>query len=135
MIEPENQNPEASELGELKEQCAALRSQTTALLLALVVLSGTFSAFLFVQARRARGDLVAFRPQANQIAEASKREEPAIRDFFAKLNEFGRTHPDFLPVLNKYKIQTPAAPATATTAIPSIAPAPKPAAPAPTPKK
>jgi len=135
MIEPENPSPEASDLGELKEQCAALRSQTTALLLALVVLSGTLSAYLFVQARRARVDLEAFRPQANQVAEAIKREDPAIRDFFAKLNEFGRTHPDFQPVLSKYKIQTPAAPATATTSAPPAAPAPKSTAPAAPPKK
>ena len=120
MSEPENQSPDASELEELKEQCAALRSQMTALLLALVVVSGTLSAYLFVQAHRARNDLKEFKPQATPIIEASTRDEPIIRYFAARLADYGRTHPDFVPILKKYGI-----PVTNTTAAPKPAPATK----------
>ena len=133
MNDIEMTTPASPEPDELKEQVAALRGQVTTLTLALFVLSGILSGFLYVQTRRARTDLNQFGPQANQIIELSIREEQAVRDFVAKLADFGRTHPDFLLILKKYGIPLTNAPAT--TAIPSIAPAPKSTAPAAPPKK
>src|SRR5689334_4376742 len=69
MSEPTSPNPALSEVEDLRDECAALRWQTTNLLLALLILSGTLNVYLFVQARRARFDLAAVRPQINQVIE------------------------------------------------------------------
>ena len=130
MSESENRIPGSSEMEELKEQLDAMRSQVTALLLALVVVSGTLSVYLFVQARHARNDLLTFRPVATQVNNQARREEPILRGFLTKLNEYGRTHADFMPILSKYKFQFPTSAATATTSVPPANPAPNPAAPA-----
>ena len=137
MNEPETTTSMRPDVDELKAECAALRHQATTLLLALLVLSGTFTVYLGLQARRANKDLETIRPQAAQIREASLREEPFIKDLAIKLAEFGRTHPDFMAVLNKYKIQIKAAPGAATNSAAPAASAPAAVTPKPSaaPKK
>jgi len=117
---------------DLKQHCASLQRQVTTLLLAVFVLSGTVTVFLWRQARYARADLEVLKPPAAQIIQSFKQEKVIMDDFVAKLAEFGKTHPDFAPILNKYKIQ-PAAPQGSTSAPPATV-IPKPvAAPAPAP--
>ena len=130
MIEPENRSQNNSELVELKEQFAALRSQATVLLLAIIVLASAFNVYLYLQTRLVRRDVEGIRPQATQAMELAKREDPTIKDFLTKLTEYGRMHPDFMPILNKYIKQLPAASASATTSAPPAATTPKSAAPA-----
>jgi hypothetical protein len=116
MNEPDTKTPTRPETGDLSGQVAALRRQATTFGLALIILSGTLNVYLYVQARRARNDLNALRPQANQIIDAYKRQEIIVKDFMARLGDYGRTHPDFVPILNKYRIPVSSAPApTATT--------------------
>lgn len=97
---------------ELSDQIAALRRQTFTLLLALIIVSGTLTVFLYRQASLTRSDIKAIKPQATQIIQAFTQNGPNIQNFVKDLAAFGATHPDFQPILKKYGI-APAAPAAA----------------------
>lgn len=135
MSELENRNVGTGDSAELQQQCACLQRQITTLLLAVFVLSGTVTVFLWRQARYARKDLEVLKPPALQIIQSFKQEKPIMDDFVSKLAEFGKTHPDFMPILTKYKIQ-PVATAGITSAPPAvIAPKTVPAPSSTTPKQ
>ena len=114
---------------EATEKTSALASQLQLLQLALIILSGTFATYLYIQVHRARIDLTVlkqvFLPMDQQFV---TQEKPLGDAFIGKLSEYGRTHADFLPILKKYQIPV----ATAAPPPAALAPAPaKPAAPAP----
>jgi hypothetical protein len=119
MDELENKIPGTSDLAELKTECADLRRQTTFLLAALVIVSLTLSAVLGLQAVRTKKELDILRPQVTQIMDANKKEEPLIQNFASRLGEFGRSHPDFAPILNKYQIRPTATNVTSPIAMPA----------------
>jgi hypothetical protein len=118
MDELENKISGTSDLTELKTECADLRRQTTFLLGALVIVSLTLSAVLGLQAVRAKKELDILRPQVAQIVDANKKEEPMIQNFASRLGEFGRSHPDFAPILNKYQIRPNVTNGAGPTAMP-----------------
>src|SRR6267154_3290600 len=89
---------------ELSQQIDALRRQTFTLLLALIIVSGTLTVFLYRQASLTRKDIAAIKPQATQIIQAFNQNGPNIQNFVKQLAAFGATHPDFQPVLKKYGI-------------------------------
>src|SRR5258706_2089872 len=89
---------------ELSEQIATLRRQTFTLLLALIIVSGTLTVFLYRQASLTRRDIKAVKPQAMQIIQAFTQKGPDIQNFVKELAAFGVTHPDFQPILKKYGI-------------------------------
>jgi hypothetical protein len=111
-------SPASTELTELKEQYAQLRAQTHNLRIAQLIVALAVAGFFWVEARRNGQALETLRPQAAQVADVTKKQTPAINDFVNRLAEFGRTHPDFVPVLTKYGIST-----TTTSAVPGISPA------------
>jgi hypothetical protein len=86
---------------ELSDQIAALRRQTFTLLLALIVVSGTLTVFLYRQASLARRDIT----QTTQIIQALNRNRAGIQDFVQQLAAYGQRNPDFQEqVLKKYGI-------------------------------
>lgn len=89
---------------ELSDQITALRRLTFTLLLALIIVSGTLTVFLYRQASLTRRDIAAIKPQATQIIQAFAQNGPNIQAFVKQLAAFGATHPDFRPVLQKYGI-------------------------------
>src|SRR5487761_2787870 len=97
-----NESPSSS--AEIQDQIAALRRQTFTLLLALIIVSGTLTVFLYRQASLTRRDIAAIKPQAAQIIQAFTQNGPNIQNFVKQLAAFGATHPDFRPVLQKYGI-------------------------------
>jgi hypothetical protein len=110
---------------DLQGQYEALRHLVVSILILVVVISGTFNIYLLRQWRSTSKDLAGIRPQAAQmIAEYQKVSGPLMTDFIKRITEFGRTHPDFAPVLAKYGLK----PATLTN-LPAAIPA------ATTPKK
>lgn len=104
MNEPEDTTPDSSELTELRTECAQLRKQATTTLIALIVISGTLAGFLFLQVWRTGRDTDSLREQQRRYAELAQREQPAIHNLLSKLAEYGRTHPDFKPIMAKYGI-------------------------------
>ena len=94
---------------ELMDQVVALRHQVFTLLLALVVVSGTVTVYLYRQASLAGKDMAAIKPQATQMIAAFKRDQPSMETFVKQLTAYGVTHPDFQPILKKYGIVPPPA--------------------------
>jgi hypothetical protein len=112
------------DLTDLQAQYEALRHLVVSILVLLVVISGTLNIYLLRQWRTTSKDLAGIRPQATQlIAEFQKVDGPRMQDFVKKITEYGRTHPDFGPVLAKYGIN-PATPTNPSPATPAAA-APK----------
>jgi hypothetical protein len=90
---------------EISEQICALQRQTFMLLLALIVVSGTLTVFLYRQASLARTDITNLKPQATQVINAFNQNHANIQSFVRQLAAYGQTHPDFQQqVLKKYGI-------------------------------
>jgi hypothetical protein len=118
-----------------QRQGAALQGQVTTLLLATVVLSGILAAYLYVQQRFAIQDREVNKQLAGQFIQLyQKQQKPAMDNLVEKLRDYGKTHPDFLPVLNKYGYGLPTAGAAAAPSPPTKSVTPKPA-PAAAPRK
>ena len=82
-------------------ETAALRSQVFTLLVALIVVSGTLTVFLFRQTSLAGKDLA----QADQLSQTFAKNEAGVNNFINQLVGFGQQHPDFVTtVLKKYGI-------------------------------
>jgi len=96
---------------EVPDQIAALQRQVFTLLLALIVVSGTLTVYLFQQATIARHDIAGLKPQATKVIDTYNQNRAEIQSFVQQLAAFGKTHPDFQPILKKYGItEQPAAP-------------------------
>jgi hypothetical protein len=89
---------------EISDQICALQRQVFTLLLALIVVSGTLTVFLYRQASITRRDIAGIKPQATQLINAFKQNSPGVQVFVNQLIAYGQTHPDFRPVLQKYGI-------------------------------
>ena len=118
---------------DLQRPGPALQGQLTTLLLATVILSGILTAYLYVQQRFAIQDREANKPIVGQFIQVFRQQQKPVMDgMVEKLREYGRAHPDFLPILTKYGYGLPpatAGPAPATPAKTGVA------APATAPKK
>lgn len=103
----ENQTPSApqGELNQLREQYESLRQLVTSLLILMIMISGAFFLFAYRQYKWVHSELVAVRPGATQmIAEYQKKNGPAMDDIVKKIRDYGRTHPDFDPIMKKYSL-------------------------------
>jgi hypothetical protein len=85
-------------------QVAALQRQVFSLLVALIVVSGTLTVYLYRQASIARKDYEAIRPQAQQIIAAYNQNQGLMINFVNQLVAYGQQDPKFRPVLAKYGI-------------------------------
>jgi hypothetical protein len=119
-----NPLPQSNPQTDMMDQVVALRHQVFTLLLALVVVSGTLTVYLYRQASVAKKDLAAVKPQATQMIDAFKRDHPMMDAFVKQLTAYGVTHPDFQPILKKYGI-TPQTQAGPTPVVPATPVAPK----------
>jgi hypothetical protein len=101
---------------DLSAQVAALRRHALTLLLALIVVSGTLTVYLFQQARQAGRDVA----QEKQIIANLNQNRPAIDGFVNQLIAYGAKNPDFAQqILKKYGIvSNPPAPAAPAPAAP-----------------
>jgi hypothetical protein len=129
----ENKTPAENEVTELRDQVESLRHLVGSMLILLVVVSGTFNIYLLRQWKTSKTDLAVFKPQAaNLIASYQKNEQPAVENFIKKMVEYGQTHPDFAPILNKYQIKAAPPPAGAASPVPPVPGAATPATGSPT---
>jgi hypothetical protein len=81
-------------------EIAALRNQVFNLLVALIVVSGTLTLFLYRQASVSGKDI----DVVNHQIDTYKQAEPAIMSFVNQLGAYGMTHSDIRPILSKYGI-------------------------------
>ena len=89
---------------ELTDQIAALRRQITTLLLALIVVSGTLTVYLWYQSHILGKEIDAIRPQAMQVMKILNQTSPVVEKLVPQFVAYGQTHPDFQPILKKYGI-------------------------------
>ena len=120
MDELENRNPVEPDLAELQRQFDALRHLVVSILVLLVIVSGTFNIYLWRQVRSTKRDLDTWRPYASNLMSGyQKGDGQVVEAFLRNIGDYGRTHPDFAPILNKYNIRMPPATGAApTTAVP-----------------
>jgi hypothetical protein len=91
--------------------CANLQHQLNSAVVLLLVVSATLTLFFWRQVIVARKDVNAMKLA---VAEYQKTSVPTLQDFTRRLQEYGKTHPDVMPILNKYgvnQISNPPAPA------------------------
>jgi hypothetical protein len=124
----------SSELSELKAQCAELQSQAHTLRVVLLYVIGALCLFFWREASFNGHIAAQMQPQviqASQVVEAlgkqgssMEKQMQAIQGAVSRLVDYGRTHPDYVPILNKYGVPvTPAAGSAAPAT--SAPPAPK----------
>ena len=88
------ESPDSS-VSALKDQVSALERQVFSLLLALIVVSGTVTIYLYRQASLLRKDIEALTPQAEQIIKTVNDNRAGMTTFISQLAAYGQTHPDF----------------------------------------
>ncbi len=88
-------------------EICVLKRQVFTLLVALVVVSGTLTVYLYRQASITGKDIAAIQPQAQQLIGAFNQNQSLMIGFVNQLVAYGQAHPDFRPVLMKYGIQPP----------------------------
>jgi hypothetical protein len=81
-------------------EIAALRNQIFTLLVALIVVSGTLTLFLYRQASVAGKDL----DTGKLLLKNYNLSQPEIMNFVNQLGAYGMTHPEIRPLLAKYGI-------------------------------
>ena len=95
---------------DVQAELDALRHLVVSILILLIVISGTFTIYLLRQWRTTKREIDAIRPQVAQMVGIYQRDEaPWMQDILKKFTDYGRTHPDFAPVLAKYNIKQSAA--------------------------
>ncbi len=72
-------------------------------ILSLLVMSLGVNLFLFKQMQGARTQLAASRAMTRTLSEQYQVKEPAMRQFVQSLQTFSATHPEFQPVLQRYR--------------------------------
>jgi len=85
-----NESPDLA-VSILKEKVALLERQSFSQLLALIVISGTLTAYLYRQASVMHKDI----DSNQQIINAVNDNRKGMSEFLNELAAFGQTHPDF----------------------------------------
>lgn len=99
---------------DLQAELKVAKRQISNLLIMLLVVSGTLTIYLLQQVRYDRANLAllanqeARLPEARQIiSDYNQKRVPAMQNFLEQLQEYGKTHPDILPLLAKYGLVRP----------------------------
>jgi hypothetical protein len=109
---------------------AALKNQVYVLLVALIVVSGTLTVYLYRQVSVANKELA----ECQRVSALVVNNQNTIEALVGKLADYGTRHPDFQPVLKKYGITEAPHAAAPRAAAPRPAASPA-AAPQAAPKK
>jgi type II secretory pathway component PulF len=99
-------------------EIAALKNQVFTLLVALIVVSGTLTVYLYRQASLTRKDMALIQQQGKQITAVLNQNEAVVSTFVTRLMAYGEKHSDFVPVLKKYGLAPGAGVPAATPAAP-----------------
>jgi hypothetical protein len=135
MDEIENKTSDQTDSADLQMQFDSLRHYVLSVLILVIVVTGALNIYLYYQFKAAGRELETARPMVQNLVSGYNRGDgPALEKFVRDSMEYGRTHPDFGPYLDKYGLRPPPGMAIPP---PGAGPAPKapPAAPAPVPAK
>jgi len=131
MDEIETKTSEQTEPVELQMQFDSLRHFVLSVLILVIVVSGVLNIYLYYQFKSTGRELESVRPLVQNLRNGYNRGDgPAIERFVRESMDYGKTHPDFTPYLDKYGLRPPsgmAAPTPIAAPVmkaPSSAPAP-----------
>lgn len=94
-------------IGEVEQQCHDLRTLLNATFVVLLVLSLSVNLFLGKQMRLIRAKVSESRPVIQRMQAEFQKKEPNMRNFVNALQSFGAVHPDFLPIIGRYRQVVP----------------------------
>jgi hypothetical protein len=118
--------PVPSDEIEITDRIESLRNLVISLLVLVLIISGTFNLYLWYRFKQAGKDLEAFRPTANQLlADNARGSGPLMDRFVNQVTEYGKTHPDFGPIMTKYGLKTGPTGAVPSTPMPQVPSIPK----------
>src|SRR5947207_5353504 len=87
---------------EFQVQFDALRHFVLSVLILVVVISGTLNIYLLYQFKSTGRELEAVRPMVQNLRNGYNRGDgPVIERFVRESIEYGKTHPEFIPYLDK----------------------------------
>ena|SRR5947208_1130606 len=133
MDEIEAKTLEQTEPSDLQVQFDSLRHFILSVLILIIVVSGTLNIYLLYQFKSTGRELESVRPMVQNLRNGYNRGDgPAIERFVRESMEYGKTHPDFTPYLDKYGLRPPPG---ATAPMPMTAPVMKAPTSAPVPVK
>jgi hypothetical protein len=122
----DNPAPLQQSPADVRAELDSLRHIVVSLLTLVFVLSGTMNLYLLRQYRSLTKELAEKGPQMERLALDYQRGVPFMTNVVAKLTEYGRTHPDYVPYLAKYGFKpagaaspAPASPSSLTPASPA----------------
>jgi hypothetical protein len=99
------ENPSSATNEELRQRCCGLQSQVNILIFLLLLISVTVSFYLYAQDRWTNRDLQAIKPLATQMMQNyMQKEKPQIEAFTQQLRDYAKSHPDFRPIIEKYRL-------------------------------
>lgn len=84
-----------------------LQTLVLAAIAAVLVMSLGVNLFLYKQMRSARQQLTAARSLVQNLSDQYQAKEPAMRQFVITLQSFAAAHPEFEPVIQRYRIALP----------------------------
>jgi hypothetical protein len=124
MDEIETKGSDQTEPAGWQVQVDALRHFVLSVLILVVVISGTVNIYLLYQFKATGRELEAVRPLVANLRNGyAHGDGPAIERFVRDSMEYGKTHPDFAPYLDKYGLRAPPGAAPSPTTVPTPAPA------------
>ena len=122
-----------SELADLKATVATLESQTHTLRVIVLIVIGALCLFFWREASYNGVLAAALQPQVNQINQfvahlqkqdsSIEKQNQALQAAAMKLVEYGKTHPDYVPILIKYGLAAAPAGTAPAAAKPASVPA------------
>jgi hypothetical protein len=119
MDQPDMHPQENSELAQMRQQFEHLQQLVISALVLVIIISGAFNLFLLRQVKYSRIDLAVVRPEAQGLVDQyNKSGAPALAQIVKRFIDYGKTHPDFQPILIKYKLLKPPSESPATGAPP-----------------
>jgi hypothetical protein len=91
------------DLEALRREYQSLRVLFQAVVVTMIVFTGSLTIFLWRQTSLLRRQVQASRPMVNQLAnDYQKIGGPMVKSFLSELHGFSKTNPDFTPILTKY---------------------------------
>ena len=105
---PQNNLP-APAANAVETEIEGLRQLLVFVLVLLLLVSGTLTVFVFRELNEATKDFEGLNAQFSQI----QTQRQVMATVIGKLADYGKAHPDYVPILTKYHIavnQTPVAP-------------------------
>jgi hypothetical protein len=105
-------NAPADAMTELQDELQALKRLVSVIVALLIMVSFSVDVYMMRQVTTVNRELAGAQ---NVIDDFNKRVAPAASEFWTRLSEYGKSHPDFAPVLARYTnfVQITSVPATA----------------------